>query len=80
MCRNSLLNIELDNLITGYDFGPNGDAMAVIDRYGVCLVSDVNTNSYNLRFDLPMITHSGSAADSSKYFYIFLIYFHNFLL
>ena len=35
---------HLDN-IASLDFNPNGENVATIDRDGICLISDVNTNN-----------------------------------
>ena len=32
--------------MSGFDFSSMGTSMASIDRYGVCLISDVSTNGY----------------------------------
>ncbi len=32
--------------MTSFDFNLAGDSIATIDRDGVCLISDVNTNNY----------------------------------
>ena len=31
----------------GLDFNPRGTAVASIDGYGICLISDLNTNGYS---------------------------------
>jgi hypothetical protein len=41
-----LITIHSDNFITGFDFNPAGDSIGAIDRSGMCLISDVNTNNY----------------------------------
>ncbi len=38
--------LHLDNVVTGFDLNPAGDSIATIDKYGVCLISDLNTNNY----------------------------------
>ena len=40
------------NFINGLDLSPLGTSMASIDRYGVCLISDVNTNGYRFHTSL----------------------------
>ncbi len=40
-----------ENFTTGFDFNPAGDSIASIDSYGVCLISDVNTNNYVFHFE-----------------------------
>ena len=42
-----------DNSICGLDFNLLGTLTASIDEYGVCLISDINTNnsSYYLKMD-----------------------------
>ena len=47
-----LILVGLDNFIAGLDFNHNGEIAATIDYYGVCLISDVDTDSY--RFHLAM--------------------------
>ena len=37
----------IDNAIGGLDFSPLGTAVASIDKFGVCLISDVSTNDYS---------------------------------
>mgnify|MGYP001009311956 CR=1 FL=1 len=46
--------LYLENLITGLDFNPNGEIAATIDKYGVCLISDVNTDSYRFHLNMEM--------------------------
>lgn len=41
------LTLHLDNAIAGLDFNPNGELVATIDSYGVCMISDVNTDNCN---------------------------------
>ncbi len=43
--------LHLDNYMTGFDFNPAGESIATIDRYGVCLISDVNTNNYGFHIE-----------------------------
>ena len=42
----------LDNVISGLDFNPSGTLIATIDRSGVCLISDVNTDDYSSHFKM----------------------------
>jgi len=42
----------LENFIAGFDFNPTGELAATIDRYGVCLIADVSTNSYSFHTKL----------------------------
>ena len=44
--------------ITGLDFHPVGEIVATIDRYGVCLISDINTDTY--QFHLGMGSQEGN--------------------
>ena len=45
---------SIENFIAGFEFDPTGEVMATIDRYGVCLISDVNTNICNYDLHLNM--------------------------
>ena len=56
-CRPILIGSYLDNFNTSLDFSPSGETVATIDKYGVCLISDVNTDSY--RFHLTMEMENG---------------------
>ena len=42
----------LGNFIAGLDFHPSGEIVAAIDRYGVCLISDINTSTYRFYLDM----------------------------
>lgn len=42
----SLMNLFIGNFIAGLDFDPTGESVATIDCYGMCLISDVNTDNY----------------------------------
>ncbi len=46
------MGLHLGNCITGFDFNPAGDSIAIIDAYGMCLISDVNTNNYGFHLQL----------------------------
>lgn len=35
---------HIANFLSSFDFNPSGEVVATLDRFGVCLVSDVNTN------------------------------------
>ena len=58
-CRPILISLYPENFITGLDFSPNGETAATIDRYGVCLISDVNTDSYHFHLNIEMQTSWG---------------------
>ena len=44
--------IYIDNEITGFDFNPLGILAASIDQYGVCLISDIETNDYKFHIKI----------------------------
>ena len=46
-----MLFLIIDNFICGLDFSPLGTSMASIDRYGVCLISDIRTNGYSYHIE-----------------------------
>ena len=52
MVGSSADNKCLENVITGLDFHPSGEIVATIDRYGICLISDINTNTYQFHLDM----------------------------
>ena len=54
-----LISLYLDNFIVGLDFSPNGELAATIDLYGVCLISDVNTDSYHFHLNMEMKNEDG---------------------
>ena len=54
-----LISLNLGNVITGLDFSPNGELAATIDCYGVCLISDVNTDSYHFHLNMEMKNEDG---------------------
>ena len=60
----------LDNAISGLDFNPLGTLTASIDKYGVCLISDINTNDYS--FHLQMGSSFGNLIN-----YLFSLYYRN---
>ncbi len=43
--------LNLGNFVASFDFNPAGESIATIDAYGVCLISDVNTNNYGFQFE-----------------------------
>ena len=45
----------LDNAITSLDFSPLGTLTASFDTYGVCLISDINTNEYGFHLQMDSI-------------------------
>mgnify|MGYP000868791186 FL=1 len=55
-CRSQFIFpcFNLENFIVGLDFNPPGELVATFDRYGVCLISDVNNNSYSFHTDMKM--------------------------
>ncbi len=53
--------LKLENIITGFDFDPAGESIATIDRYGVCLISAVNTNNYVFHLQV------GNQPDNSEF-------------
>ena len=65
------LTLCLDNVICGFDFNPLGILTASIDAFGVCLISDINTNDYS--FHLQMGSGFGNL---SKHFFS-LFYYRN---
>ena len=62
----------LDNAISGLDFNSLGTLTASIDEYGVCLISDVNTNDYS--FHLRMSSEFGNLSN-----YLFSLLYQFFL-
>ena len=47
-----LIYLYLGSIISGLDFNPNGEIAATIDNYGICLISDVNTDSYRFHVNM----------------------------
>ena len=45
----------------GFDFNPNREAVAAIDRYGMCTISDIATNRLCLQKKLDRIVESKQA-------------------
>ena len=66
-----------ENFICGLDLSPLGTSMASIDQYGVCLVSDVNTNGYRFHTSLLLgnlyIFYSIRFRNQTLYFYAYQI-------
>ena len=60
-CLLILIYLYLDNNIAGLDFNPNGVIAATIDIYGVCLISDVNTDSYRFHLNMEMKNNVGKS-------------------
>ena len=58
-CELILIYWYQDNFIAGFDFNPNGEIAVTIDCYGVCLISDVNTDDYRFHLDMEMTTRFG---------------------
>ena len=46
--------LYLENLFTSLDFSPNGETVATTDFYGVCFISDANTDSYRFHMNMEM--------------------------
>jgi hypothetical protein len=42
----------LENWIAGFDFHPGGGPVATIDKYGVCLISDITTDISSFHLNL----------------------------
>ena len=58
-CRLIFIYLYLGNVITALDFNPNGEIVATIDMYGVCLISDMNTDSYRFHVNIGMKDNFG---------------------
>ena len=58
-CRPVLIYLDIGNVITGLDFSPNGETVATIDCFGVCLISDVNTDSCRFHLSMEITGHNG---------------------
>lgn len=52
----SLSNLFQVNWVAGFDFNPAGETISTIDKYGVCLISDVNTDHYSFHLNLGNIS------------------------
>ncbi len=42
----------IENCITGLDFDLSGKLVATIDKKGVCLISNVDTDEYNFHLEM----------------------------
>ena len=62
------MDVLLENHITTLDFNLNGETIAFMDRYGTCVLSDVNTHNYNLHSSLR------NAACGKQKFLVILIF------
>ena len=61
-CSLNIVNLLIENVITGLDFDPTGECAATIDRYGVCLISEVNTDFYRYHVNLDTQNYGGNLA------------------
>ncbi len=59
--------MDLDNFITAFDFNPAGESIATINAYGVCLISDVNTNNYAFHLQFENTPSSRGKSEYQKY-------------
>ena len=59
-CRPILIYLHLDSHITSLDFSPNGETVATIDDHGVCLISDLNTDSYHFHLNMEMMNSTAT--------------------
>ena len=66
-------NSELDNIILSFDFNPSGELVATIDCNGVCLVSNVNTDSCSYHVNMGQF---GKLDFHSCYLFLFNNNFH----
>ena len=48
----TIMILCLDNAISGLDFNPLGTLAVSINAYGVCLISDINTNDYSFHLQM----------------------------
>ena len=44
--------IHIDNIVTSFDFDPNGEKAATIDRNGMCVISHIDTNGCDFHLAL----------------------------
>ena len=58
-CRLILIYLYLVNHITSLDFSPSGEIAASMDCYGICLISDVNTDNYRFHLNMEMKYYDG---------------------
>ena len=55
------------------DFSPNGELMALIDYYGVCIIPDVSTNEPRLHIEVGTLGKIDTQTNfSAHYFYSLL--------
>ena len=59
-------SLNVANTISGFDFNPNGEIAGTIDKYGICLISDINTNNYRFHINFDVI-HNGGKKHSLKF-------------
>lgn len=71
------MDLHLGNWIAGLDFNPSGERVATIDCYGVCLLSDVDTNNYGFHLG---IGSRGGNSDIPKYSSSSNNYYHFYLI
>lgn len=55
----TLKTFSLENVVTGLDFHPDGEMIATIDRYGMCLISEVNTSKCNFHMNMNINGEAG---------------------
>ena len=60
------ISLYLGNYITSLDFSPNGETVATIDKDGVCLVSDMNTDSYRFHLNMEIQNYWGEGRQIFK--------------
>ena len=46
------MELPSENRITGLEINPNGETVATIDCFGICLISDIDTNKYSYHMDM----------------------------
>ena len=67
MLKITIILSLVGNVVCGLDFSPLGTSMASIDRYGVCLISDVITNDYTGFFNINPVYDNISTFYPIKY-------------
>ena len=55
------MELYVGNVLSGFDFNPHGETMATIDYYGLCLISDINTDSYRFHLNLEKLYPYGKS-------------------
>ena len=65
------MDVLLENHITTLDFNLNGETIAFMDRYGTCVLSDVNTHNSSLHLSLR------NAACGKQKFSVIIIFQHS---